>query len=512
MEREIAAKKYILAHDLGTSGDKATLFSTSGELIKSHVVSYDVNFFNGNYAEQNPLDWWQAVCESTKEILKDIKEEEVAAVSFSGQMQGCILVNREGEVLRPGIIWADQRATKQAAKLEEKIGYDEMYEITGHRVGPSCSIEKLMWVKENEPDIYHETYKMLQAKDYIIYRLTGEFVTDYSDASGTHAFDLKYRTWSERIIEAAEIDVEKLPKLLNSTDIVGGVTKEASRECGLLPGTPIVCGGGDGPCSTVGAGCIGDGELFTTFGTSAWIGGTMKDPFLDEDKTLFCFAHVIPDRYMPCGTMQAAGSSYAYIKNALCKPETEKAKREGINPYDLLNKMIEESPPGAKNLIFLPYMLGERSPRWNPDTSGSFIGIKMDHEKKDYVRAVIEGVAFNLELILQAYRRYVKVNKMILTGGGAKGEVVGQILSDVLNVELKKPNHVEEATSIGAAVIAGVGAGIFPGFEEVKRFLKFQDSHKQVSENVEIYSKMKPVFDHSYTALLNIFNELKELS
>lgn len=503
---------YLIAHDLGTSGDKVSLFSTSGELIKSYVVPYDVHFFHENYAEQDPQDWWKAVCKSTKWILQDISADEVAAVSFSAQMQGCVLLDDKGTVLRPAIIWADQRAEEEAKLLEEKIGFDRMYQITGHRPGPSCSIEKLMWVKNHEPDIYKRTYKMLQAKDYIIYKLTGEFVTDYSDASGTNALDLEHMCWSKEILKAAQIEEDKLPGLLCSVDIAGKVTKEAAAETGLSTKTLIVCGGGDGPCSAVGAGCINDEEIFTTFGTSAWIGGTTTQPFIDEDKVLFCFAHVIPDRYMPCGTMQAAGSSYSYIKNALCKLETEKAIEEGKNPYDVLNQMIKNSPPGAKNLIFLPYMLGERSPRWNPDTSGSFLGIKMEHNKDDYVRAVIEGVAYNLELILQSYRKYLKVDHMIMTGGGAKGEIIGQILSDVLNVSMTKPDHVEEATSIGAAVIAGVGAGIFSGFDEVKRFLSFHEAQKPNPENVQVYEKLKPVFDHSYYALLDLYKEWKSLN
>lgn len=310
----------------------------------------------------------------------------------------------------------------------------EAYQLLGHRLSPAYSIEKLMWIRENEPDIFEKTYKMLQVKDYIIYRMTGEFVTDYSDASGTNAFDLENLKWSEEILAAAGIDMDKLPRLHASTDIIGNLNPDAAKEMGLTTATMVVCGGGDGPCSALGAGCIKNDEMFLTFGTSAWIGGTTEKKFLDDDKIFFCFAHVI-----------------------------QKAKEEGINSWDLMNAMAEKSPAGAKGLLFLPYLAGERAPRWNPDASGSFVGIHMYHQREDYIRASLEGVAMNLALILQAYRKYLDIDRMILTGGGAKGDIVAQILADVLEAGLVRPDHVEEATSIAAAVIAGVGCCLSEG-------------------------------------------------
>ena len=253
--------------------------------------------------------------------------------------------------------------------------------------------------------------------------------------------------------------------------------------------------------SAVGAACIKDGEFYLTYGTSAWIGGTTTEPFIDPDKTVFCFAHVIPGKYMPCGTMQAAGSSYAYIRRALCDDM----------PYDEMNKLIEKSPAGAQNLIFLPYMLGERSPRWNPNTSAAFLGIKPEHEKKDYIRAVIEGVAMNMELILKAYRKQAKIERMNLTGGGAKGEVVAQILADVLNVDFDMPDCVEAATSIGAAVIAGVGVGVFDSFDEIKRFLKFEKHVEPKKENQKAYEELKPIFDEAYQCLVPLYEKFEKL-
>lgn len=494
-------EQFLIAHDLGTSGDKATLFTTEGRQVRSYTASYDVHFFHGNYAEQDPENWWDAVCEATKAVLDGEDASRVAAMSFSAQMQGCLPVDKNGRPLRDSMIWADMRAVKEAKQLEDAIGADRIYQITGHRVAASYSIEKLMWLKVNEPEVYEKTYKMLQAKDYIIQRATGEFVTDYSDASGTQALDLRKLEWSDEILNAAGIDKEKLPTLKRSIDVAGYIQDRVAGEIGLPAGTPVVCGGGDGPVSAVGAACIKDGEFYLTYGTSAWIGGTTTEPFIDPDKTVFCFAHVIPGKYMPCGTMQAAGSSYAYIRRALCDDM----------PYDEMNKLIEKSPAGAQNLIFLPYMLGERSPRWNPDTSAAFLGIKPEHEKKDYVRAVIEGIAMNMELILKAYRKQAKIEQMNLTGGGAKGEVVTQILADVLNVKFDMPDCVEAATSIGAAVIAGVGVGVFDSFDEIKRFLKFEKHVEPKKENQKVYEELKPIFDEAYHCLVPLYEKFAKL-
>ncbi|MCD7882461.1 MAG: FGGY-family carbohydrate kinase, partial [Lachnospiraceae bacterium] len=415
--------QYLIAHDLGTSGDKASLFSTEGELVTSCTVPYEVHFFHDNYAEQNPEDWWKAVCQATREIMRSVAAEDVLALSFSSQMQACIAVDKQGKALRPALIWADMRAQVQAQRLIDSVGFDRMYEINGHRPSASYSIEKLMWIRDHEPEIYEKTYKMLLAKDYIICRLTGEFVTDESEASGTDAFDLQNRVWSQEVIKASGIDPDKLPQINASTDVIGSLRADAASAMGLTVRTAIVCGGGDGPCSALGAGSIADGQMFLSYGTSAWIAGTADEVFMDSRKSLICFAHVIPGKCMPCGTMQSAGSSYSYIKNALCQEEVSLAHRlsipgdavsagtqsiacensdlqggssssaNSVSAYDLMNELVLKSPPGAKGLIFLPYLLGERSPRWNPNTSGSFLGIRTEHEKCDYIRAVLEGVA-----------------------------------------------------------------------------------------------------------------------
>lgn len=329
-------KKYLLAHDLGTSGNKATLYSTEGELVKSCVHSYDMLVSNNNWVEQRPEDFWNAVCISTKELVQDIDVNDIAAISFSGQMMGCICVDKEGRALRNALIWADMRATREEEMIRERISEEDFYHLTGHKISPSYGGQKLMWVKNNEPEIYENTYKMLNCKDYIILKLTGEFVTEYTDASSTNLLDLNKLEWSDRLLEVMGIDREKMPALLKSTDVAGTVTDEAAKACGLVSGIPVVCGGGDGVCAAVGTGCTKEGIAHSCMGTSSWISITTEKPIYDEEMRTFTWAHIVPGYVLPTGTMQCGGGSYSWFTKELCKYESLLGEQQGVSKYDLL--------------------------------------------------------------------------------------------------------------------------------------------------------------------------------
>ena len=503
--------KYIIAHDLGTSGNKATLFSTDGELIKSTHAGYDVKFFNDNWAEQNPLDWWTAICTTTKKLIEGIDVDEIAALSFSGQMMGCVCVDKNGNPLRDAIIWADMRSGRQEQDLSQRISMDEVYHITGHRLSSSYSIEKMMWVKDNEPDIYQKTYKMLNAKDYAVFKLTGEVVTDFSDASGTNAFDINTFTWSEKIIDASGLKRELFPDVKPSIHIAGGITEEASRECGLKKGTPVVIGGGDGVCASVGAGSIAEGETYNCLGSSSWIGTTAKKPLFDEQYVTFNWAHAVPGLVAPMGTMQTAGAAYAWLKSEICKIETYEAEKLDKSAYELINAQIEQSVPGANGLIFLPYLLGERSPRWNPLARGAFVGFKMEHTRADILRSVAEGIGMNLNVILKSLKKNVAIKEMTVIGGMAKGGVIRQILADIYNLPVLSINHLDEASSMGAAVIGGVGVGALEGFNDINKFIKINSEVKPDAKNQVIYNKMQDVFDNAYDSLVDVYKQLSDI-
>jgi len=501
--------KYLLAHDLGTSGNKATLFSTTGKLIGSRVFSYDAHYFNDTWVEQSADDWWDAVCRSSKQLIKEagIDNRDIAAVSFSGQMMGCLCVDRNGKPLRPSIIWADQRAQKQVAQIAEHISQQDFYHIVGHRNTASYGVQKLMWIKENEPEVYEQTYKVLNAKDYIVYKLTGVFATEPSDANSFACFDLKTFGWSDRLIEYAGIDGSKLPDIHPSTYCAGGVTIEAAALTGLAVGTPVVLGGGDGCVANIGCGSISPGRTYCCMGTSAWITTTAEQPIFDPEMRTVTWAHVIPGMYAPNGTMQYAGGSYNWVKNTIAKYECSEAKKNNTSPYDYMNELVEESCPGSNGLIFLPYLLGERAPRWNADAKGSWIGIKPESTRGDIFRSVLEGVTMNLSICLDILRTQMDIDEITVVGGGAKGRVWRQMMADIYNAKVNALTVLEEGNSMGAAVIGGIGAGIYRDFTAIDRFIEVQSVCEPDPAAVEAYKPVKRDFDLYYQALADTFHK-----
>ena len=503
--------EYLLAHDLGTSGNKATLFDTYGRMVASRTSAYETHLFNNNWAEQNPADWWRAVCESSQQLLADADPGDVAAVALSGQMMGCLPVDGAGEPLRPSIIYCDQRATDEADQLLERIGAEEFYAIVGHRASAGYSIEKLMWLKAHEPDIYGRTACMLNAKDYINLKLTGQVATDYSDASGTNAFDLNTFEWSDQIIDAAGVDAALFPELRKSTDVLGAITDAAADATGLKAGTPVVVGGGDGSCAAVGVGCIRPGTAYSYVGSSSWIALTAEKPIVDEQMRTMNWAHVVPGFLHPAGTMQTAGAAQQWLKNEVCLAECAEADARGVSPYEVIGEVIAKSPPGANGLVFLPYLLGERTPRWNPNARGAFIGLTLGHKREDLLRAVLEGITYNLCIIVDIFRKHVPFDSVTVIGGGAKGGVWREMMADIYNCRIKKLNVLEEATSMGAAVTAGVGAGLFDGFDVVNRFIIVESVHEPHAEANRQYEKVKPIFEKCYHALVDVYEDLARL-
>lgn len=504
--------RYILAHDLGTSGNKATLFIESGELVKSEVFPYDTHYFNGTWVEQNADDWWDAVCKSSKSLIQStgVDPKDIGAISFSGQMMGCLCVDKAGNPLRPSIIWADQRAQAQVLQIEERISQKDFYHIVGHRNTSSYGVQKLMWVRDNEPEIYEQTYKALNAKDYIAFKLTGQFYTEYSDANSFACFDLNKLQWSEELISYAGIDPDKLPEVKPSTFIAGGVTEDAAKATGLAEGTPVVLGAGDGVAANVGCGSVSPGKTYCCMGTSAWITTTAEHPIYDEQMRTVTWAHAVPGLYAPNGTMQYAGGCYNWLKNTVCNMEVYKAGETGGSPYEYMNKLISESPVGSNGLIFLPYLLGERAPRWDADAKGAWIGLKPQTTRGEILRSVLEGVTMNLSICLDILRTQMDITEITCVGGGAKGKVWRQIMADIYNARILVPTLLEEGSSMGAAVIGGVGTGIFQDFNAIERFINIGSVQEPNPETAEIYGSLKKDFESCYFALKDTFKQMSK--
>ncbi|MDR2172351.1 MAG: xylulokinase [Planctomycetaceae bacterium] len=504
---------YILAHDLGTSGNKATLFSDGGELIASCTVSYSTNYFNRVWAEQDPHDWWNAVCQSTQQLISKSKIDpsQIGVVSLSGQMMGVTCIDRQGNPLRPSIIYCDQRSEKEASDILSRISMPDAYKIIGHRVAAVYPLAKLLWVKNNEPEIFKKTFKTICAKDYINFRLTGVIATDYSDASGTNAFDLIKKNWSQTMLNAAGIDEEFFPDVFPSTHILGEITSEAAKLTGLKSGTAVCCGGGDGTCATVGVGSVRPGAAYHYLGSSGWIGLTTEQPILDAKMRTMTWAHCVPEYYHPSGSVQTAGAAYNWLKEQICEAESIEAKKRNENVYQLMNELLLQSPAGANGLIFLPYLLGERSPRWNPNARGAFIGLTLTSRRCDMIRSVMEGITFNFAIIVDIFREHIPIDAMTVIGGGAKGRVWLQLMADIFCTKIQRPNFIEEATSIGAAIVGGVGTKIFKNFNVIEQFLKTEETILPNPENEKIYKKIRPLFDKAYYSLEELFDDLRNI-
>lgn len=499
--------KYLLAHDLGTSGNKATLFDTEGHLLKSSTSSYPVYYEQPLWAEQDANDWWMAVCTSTKRLIQEagILSSDIIAVSFSGQMMGCLPVDRHGNPLRRAIIWADQRAQEESDIIRKSIDDDRFYQIVGHQNTSSYGIQKAMWIKKHQPEIYEQTYKFLNAKDYIVYKLTGKFFTDYSDANSMTCFDLKNLCWSREIVEASGIDYGKLPDLAASTACIGNVTLQAAQETGLAESVKVIMGAGDGVAANVGAGSVEPGRAYCCLGTSAWVAATSEKPVLDSEKRIVCWAHAIPGMYSPNGTMQYAGGSYAWANRVLCKEEKLLAELDGRSSYELMNREIESCAKGAGGVVFLPYLMGERAPRWNPNAKGVFFGMTGSTTKEQILRSVLEGIVMNLGICLDILQESTPIDRMLLIGGAARNSAWQTTIADIFDREIRVPYCLEEANSMGAAVIAGVGSGIYKDFSAIEKFIRIRKTILPSEDNKEIYCPAKEKFEALYQALKPLF-------
>jgi len=501
--------QYLLAHDLGTTGNKATLLDPDrGVVLASTFDPYPTIYPRPGWAEQDPANWQRSIWQCTRRLISQasIETGEVAAVSFSGHMQCAMLVDRQGVPLENAIIWADQRSTDQADYIGSICGSEELYHLTGQRNNPTYTAPKLLWIKKYHPEIYKRAYKVLQPKDYAAFLFSGVFATDYSDASATLLFELASRRWAAELITALGLDKELFPDIYPSTAVIGHVTPAAAAASGLMAGTPVVIGGGDGACATVGAGSVREGDAYAYLGSSSWIAVTSRQPIYDPKQRTFTIAHLIPDFYCPLGTMQAAGGAYGWLERLLHPEEIGQA-------LQIMDTQAGSVPAESGNLLFLPYLMGERSPYWNPMARGALIGLAMPHSQAEFARAVLEGVAFNLKLILDALRAQdVKIGKLLLIGGGAKSAVWRQILADILELPICLPALTTEATAMGALVAAGVGIGLFSDFGVVDRLISIHEAEQPDPTHHQHYATLLDLFSRAYEALNPIFSELAKLT
>ena len=461
------------------------------------------------WAEQQPEDWWRACCVAVPQVLKKagFPSEEIACVGFSGQMHGAVMLDDQGKVVRPALIWCDVRTEAQGRKLTEKIGAERLIQATCNPALANFTLTKLLWAQQNEPDNWKRVRSVMLPKDYVRWRMTGERATDMADASGTLLLDVAHRRWSKLMAEAAEIDERLLPALFESPDICGKVSAEGAAATGLRPGTPVVAGAGDQAAGAVGMGIVTPGAVSATIGTSGVVFAATDRPAIEIQGRLHTFCHAVPGRWHVMGVTQAAGLSLRWFRDQFGASADGELAKDGRDPYERLTDEAAKAPPGCQGLLWTPYLMGERTPHLDPNARAALIGLTATHTRAHVIRAILEGVAFSLRDTFTLFAEMkVAVGRIRLGGGGARSPLWRQIQADVYGSEVETV-EAEEGAAYGAAILAGVGAGMWKSVDEAcAAVVRVAKRTKPQPEVVAAMNESYVAYRKVYPATKSIFN------
>lgn len=506
--------RYVIGIDIGTSGTKTVLFDEVGTIISSATVEYPMYQPQNGYAEQAPMDWYNASISTVRTVIDDsgVKNTDIVGIGLSGQMHGLVMLDGNGEVIRNSIIWCDQRTAKEVDEMNEKVGREKLIEITANPALTGWTAAKILWVKNNEPENYAKCCHILLPKDYIRYKLTGEFATEVSDASGMQLLDVPNRCWSREVCDALGIDMKMLAKVYESCEITGYITPKAAELTGLAVGTPVVGGAGDNAAAAVGTGVVSDGKAFTTIGTSGVVFAHTSKVSVDPKGRVHTCCAAVPGCWHIMGVVQSAGLSLKWFRDNFCQSEKDTAKLMGVDEYYLMDKEAETVPIGANRLLYLPYLMGERTPHLDPNARGVFFGLSAIHTKKDMLRAVMEGVTYALRDSVEICREMdINVSDMMACGGGGTSPLWRQMLADQYGCPVKTAAS-KEGPALGVAILALVGAGVYGSVPEAcEKIVKTDKIQEPIAENVEIYEKYFRLYDEVYPAVKAQFAKLAEL-
>ncbi len=505
--------QYTIGLDIGTTGVKGLLVDHTGGIVTSATDGYPMFTLKPLWSEQDPDAWWSSGQKVFRLLFQrsGIRAEDVVGIGLTGQMHGLVLLDAGGKVLRRCIMWNDQRTAEECSRMTERIGFSRLMNITGNPVLAGFTAPKLLWVREHEPEIYSRIAHVLLPKDYIRYKLTGEFAGDVSDASGTSLFDVRNRRWSAELLDALEIPRAWMPVLHESPEPAGRVSAEAAAATGCCAGVPVCGGAGDQAAGAVGTGIVEPGAVSVTIGTSGVVFAHTDRPMIESEGRLHAFCHAVPGAWHLMGVTLAAGGSLRWFRDALCREECSLAKSRGIDPYDVLMEEAAESAAGAEGLIFLPYLSGERTPYADPNVRGSFIGLTVRHGKPEMVRAVLEGVAFSLRDCLELMKGIgLRIEHVRVAGGGARSALWRQILADVFNAELLSV-ATPDAAPYGASLLAAVAAGIYPDVRTAcSNTVKVAARTVPNARRAEVYDSLYGIFRPLYSALKPTFDRIAE--
>ncbi|MBD8069057.1 xylulokinase [Bacillus sp. PS06] len=495
--------KYVIGIDLGTSAVKVLLVNQNGDVVQEASKSYPLIQEKSGYSEQNPEEWVDKTTEALSEIVHgfDGNVEDIEGISFSGQMHGLVLLNENKEVLRPAILWNDTRTSKQCQDIYEMVGKEKLLQITKNPALEGFTLPKILWVKENEPDVFAQASVFLLPKDYLRYRLTGELHSEYSDAAGTLLLNVAEKSWSEEICRLVDIPFELCPPLVESIDCVGGITSDFAAITGLSETTKVFAGGADNACGAVGSGILSEGKTLCSVGTSGVILSYESNKDLDFEGKVHYFNHSEENAFYTMGVTLAAGYSLSWFKDVFAPGESFEDFVDGMDTV----------PIGSNGLMFTPYLVGERTPHADSTIRASFIGADASHTRKDFVRAVIEGITFSLNESIEIFRENGKqIDTIISIGGGAKNKEWLQIQSDLFNAEIVKLKS-EQGPGMGAAILAAYGSGWHQSLQEcADQFLIPAETYTPIEENVIAYKKLFKIYKTIYNQTREINEELKE--
>jgi xylulokinase len=506
---------YLMGIDVSTTGAKALLIDESGQVIATATTEYPLSTPRPLWSEQSPADWWRGVCLSVRKALAKAGStgEDVRGIGLTGQMHGLVMLDRSGNVLRPAILWNDQRTARQCVEITERVGgADAILRLTGNAILPGFTAPKILWVRDNEPRVFEQTAHILLPKDYARFCLTGEYATEVSDASGTSLLDVEHRCWSSPMLRALDIPGDWLPRCTESPEVSGRISATAARETGLKPGTPVVGGGGDQAAQAVGSGVVTSGIISVTSGTSGVVFAHSDRFAMESMGRLHAFCHAVPGKWHVMGVMLSAGGSLRWLRDCLGDSERAAAQLSGEDPYELLTRSASRAPAGSLGLIFLPYLTGERTPYADPEARGALVGLTVRHRKEHIVRSVLEGVSFGLRDCLELIQSLnVPIAQVRASGGGARSALWRQIQADIFGKELVLVN-VTEGAAYGAALLAGVGVGTYAGVEEaVAHSVAITERVAPIPANVARYQALYPTYRSLYPALAPGFRALSSL-
>lgn len=500
--------EYYLGLDLGTGSLKTVLFDVNGKEIAQSTVEYPLYQPHNGWSEQEPEDWYQAALSTVRDVMEqsDVPKEQVKGLGISGQMMGVVMLDKDGQALRRAILWNDGRTTESCEHVRQIVGDDLFMKYSLTPARPGLSAAKIQWVKDNQPEIYAQTAHILLPKDYLRYRLTGEYATEVSDASATQLLDVPNRRWAKEILDRMELTEDMLGKVYESQEITGYLLPEVADVMKLTVKTAVVGGAADNAAAGIGTGIVAPGRAMTTIGTSGTVFAYSETPFLDENKSVYTHCLPVPGAWYFMGSVNSCGASLKWWRNNFYPEDSE---------YYEINKDAISSKPGANRLIYLPYLNGEQSPHFNLNCRGSFVGLAGIHTKADMTRAVMEGATYALRDIMTGIRNTgVEVENVVMCGGGSKSPFWRQMLADIYDLPVYLPDmNSENSAALGVAILAAVGCGAYPSVVDAcDKIIKFRDEVYQPNpELVEKYNKVYKEFDALYPKLKDNFKAILEL-